>query len=462
MRFLSGFRQVVRFKQLAGWMGFSALFAATAVLGWFGLGPQPERMVVAPTVRFTAAVAGETRDLDSAALDGALIPLQYRIRRGDTLDRVLLRAGVPESELRQAVDAVGEVLDPRRIRAGEAFYSIVSPGEGLVGIDLPRRGQGVVLAERSGGFWTGRYRPYRRTYVRRALRGEVRGALESSIRGAGGPASLASDMAQVLQWQLDFNRDLRAGDRFEVLYDELLLDGKVERAEAVHALRYRNRDRWLEAYSFPGGADPDADGAAGEGRGRATDDAVAAGDAGPKRYYDRDGQPLERQFLRSPLRYSRVTSRYSLSRFHPILKRRMPHYGVDYGAPTGTPVRATADGTVISAGRRGGGGRTVRVRHANGYMTAYLHLSGYAKGIRSGRRVRQGEVIGYVGSSGLSTGPHLDYRVQHNGKWINPATLSSNPAPPLTADVLPAFLRHRDALLLELRGVRGSVVSAGP
>lgn len=452
----------MRSKQLAGWVSASALLAATAVFGWLGVQPRPEKVVVAATAAWSAAPTGESAELDVAELDLAPFPLEHRIRRGDTLDRVLLRAGVPAPELHGAVDAVSEVFDPRKLRAGETLYAMVSPGDGLVGIDLPRRGQGIVVAERSGGSWTGRFRPFRRTYVRRSLQGDLRGALESSIRRAGGPASLANNLAEVLQWNLDFNRDLRDGDRFEVLYDELLLDGRVERVAVVHAVRYRNRDRWLEAYGFSGGDDAEAAGAAGESAARSADDAVAARETGRERYYDRDGQPLRRQFLRSPLAYSRVTSRFSLSRFHPVLKRRMPHYGVDYGAPVGTPVRATADGTVISAGARGGAGRMVRLRHANGYVTAYLHLSGYAKGIRSGRRVGQGEVIGYVGSSGLSTGPHLDYRVQRNGRWINPATLSSDPPPPLAADVLPAFLRHRDALLRELRGADRSVVSASP
>ena len=379
--------------------------------------------------------------LDPEALDLAPFPLERTIRRGDTLDGVLRRAGVAQAELRQASVAVSEVLDPRKLRARDVFYSMVRADEGLVGITLPRPGQGVVVAERNDGVWTSRYRPYRRSHVRRLVQGELRGALENSVRRAGGPVQLVGSMARALQWDLDFNRDLRVGDRFEILFDELLLDGKVQGVAEVHALRYLNRDRWLEAYRFAEEAD---------------------GEDGSARYYDGDGQPLQRQFLRSPLPYSRVTSRFSLSRFHPILKRRMPHYGVDYGAPVGTPVRATARGTVLSAGVRGGGGRTVRLRHANGFLTAYLHLSGYAEGIRSGVRVDQGQVIGYVGSSGLSTGPHLDYRVQRNGQWINPATLESEPVPPLAADVLSAFRRHRDALLQELRGGSGSGVSAGP
>lgn len=440
----------MRSKQLALWIGASALVVLSVLAGWRGLQPRPERLVVGPETPYSPTEAAPAPELDAGTLDRAPFPLERWIRSGDTLDRVLTRAGVPASELYQASASVAEVLDPRRLRARDPVYSMVRRGGELVAVRLPRRGQGVVVAERTDGVWRSRYRPYRRAHVRRLVGGEVRGALESSIRRAGGSPRLANSMASVLQWDLDFNRDLRLGDRFEILYDELLLDGKAEGGAAIVALRYRNRETWLEAYRFTGAED------------NGPESAGAAAETGPNRYYDGEGQPLRRQFLRSPLPYSRVTSRFSMNRYHPILKRRMPHYGVDYGAPTGTPVRATADGTVVSAGTRGGGGRTVRLRHANGYLTAYLHLSGYAEGIRSGRRVQQGQVVGYVGSSGLSTGPHLDYRVQRNGRWINPATLVNDPVPPLAADVLPAFLRHRDALRRELRGPDRSVVSAGP
>jgi len=309
---------------------------------------------------------------------------------------------------------------------------------GIYGSHLRRVRLGPQVAERRGGVWTSRYRPYQRTEVRRTVRGEVRGGLESSLRVAGGPTSLAVSMAGVLQWDLDFNRDLRLGDEFEVLFDELLLDGEHERVLVVHALRYRNRDRWHEAFRYTGAEDDRSN-----------------------YYYNADGQPLRRQFLSSPLPYSRVTSRFSMSRFHPILKRRMPHYGVDYGAPVGTPVRATASGTVLSAGVRGGGGRTVRLKHPHDYLTAYLHLPRYGEGIRAGARVEQGQVIGYVGSSGLSTGPHLDYRVQHRGRWINPARLTNDRIPPLAGDQLGPFLERRDALRRELRGGPGSAIRAG-
>ena len=431
----------MRTEQLGRWFAGLLSVALAIFLGWLAIRPAPSLIEVGVAAPGSAVEDDSAFALDAEALDKVPFPLEHEIRRGDTLDGVLLRAGVPEAELRQASAAVSEVLDPRKLRARDSFYSMVHRDEGLVGIRLPRRGQGVVVADRNHGAWTSRYRPYRRSHIRRLVHGELRGALESSIRRAGGPASLAGSMARVLQWDLDFNRDLRVGDRFEILFDELLLDGQVQGVDQIHALRYRNRDRWVEAYRF-------------------ADEEPA--ERGSNRYYDADGQPLQRQFLRSPLPYSRVTSRFSLSRFHPILKRRMPHYGVDYGAPVGTPVRATADGTVVSAGTRGGGGRTVRLRHANGYLTAYLHLSGYAQGIRAGARVGQGQVIGYVGSSGLSTGPHLDYRVQSNGRWINPATLVSEPVPPLADVLLPAFFDRRDALRHELRGGSARALRAGP
>lgn len=155
---------------------------------------------------------------------------------------------------------------------------------------------------------------------------------------------------------------------------------------------------------------------------------------------------MRKMFLRSPLRYSRVTSRFSNRRFHPILKRYRPHHGVDYGAPAGTPARVTANGTVRFAGWDGGGGKTVKVRHPNGYLTAYLHLSRFGPGVRSGRRVSQGDIIGYVGSTGLATASHLDYRVQRNGRWIDPLSLRSIPADPVPTDKLPEFLAWRDRL----------------
>ena len=193
---------------------------------------------------------------------------------------------------------------------------------------------------------------------------------------AGAPGNLAYRLGDVFQWDLDFTRDLRVGDSFRIVFERVSIEGRSERVGEVLAVAYQNQGRALEAYRFE--------------------------DLG---YYDADGRPLRKQFLRSPLAFSRVTSRFSSRRFHPVLKVHRPHYGVDYGAPVGTPVRVTANGTVVSAGWNKGGGNVVKVRHPNGYLTSYLHLSKFSGLAKKGRRVQQGQVVGFVGSTGLSSIP---------------------------------------------------------
>jgi murein DD-endopeptidase MepM/ murein hydrolase activator NlpD len=249
------------------------------------------------------------------------------------------------------------------------------------------------------------------------VKGQLSSSLEEAIERSGAPVLLAYAMADVLQWDLDFNRDLRVGDRFEILFEEVWVDGAYQAVGGIVALSYDNRGRTFEAYRF------------GEDGG----------------YYDGDGRPLKKMFLRSPLRFSRITSRFSHRRFHPVLKTYRPHWGVDYGAPVGTPVHATANGTVSFAGWDGGGGKTVKIRHPGGILTAYLHLSRFAAGIRPGSLIRQGEVVGYVGATGLATGPHLDYRVNRDGRWIDPLSLGSVPARPLEAAEMAAFRAWRTA-----------------
>ena len=168
-----------------------------------------------------------------------------------------------------------------------------------------------------------------------------------------------------------------------------------------------------------------------------------------KGYYNEKGEGLERGFLRVPLNYSRISSRYSTSRLHPVLGYHRPHYGVDYAAPTGTPVKATASGVVKIKSRTKGNGNYIALRHPNGYETFYLHLNGFNRAIRQGSHVEQGQIIGYVGSTGYSTGPHLDYRIRKNGKWLNPLKFVATPKT-LKKDDVPAFLEHASVFFNKL------------
>lgn len=344
-----------------------------------------------------------------------------RLRSGQTLGAVFADLGLAGAEAHTAAVASSRYVDLRQLRPGTE-YAAYYEGEKLERFDLSIEGKGLVTLRREEDGWQSTFRACERETRLRSLRGTLEGALEPSIVRAGGMGELTFAMADALQWDLDFTRDLHNGDHFAALYEEVWLDGELHGLGNVLALSYDRGGHELQVFRF--------------------------GDKGG--FYDGEGRPLVKMFLRSPLPYSRVTSRFSNRRFHPVLKTFRAHHGVDYGAPVGTPVRVTASGTVVSAGWDGGGGNTIKVRHTNGYMTAYLHLSKFASGARVGTRVNQGEVIGYVGSTGLATGPHLDYRVQHNGRWMDPLSIRSVPGEPLSKLELAEFRAARDEMLASL------------
>jgi murein DD-endopeptidase MepM/ murein hydrolase activator NlpD len=233
--------------------------------------------------------------------------------------------------------------------------------------------------------------------------------------------------ADIFAWTVDFLTECRRGDRFRLLYVQETGNGATD----VLAAAYAQRDTTHIGLSLPredGGTD----------------------------YYTPTGTNLRKAFLRSPLNYRRISSRFSYSRYHPILKIRRPHLGVDYAAPTGTPVVSVADGKVSFAGWKGGYGRYVKIKHTGGCYTAYGHLSRFARGVRKGARVSQGQVIGYVGSTGLSTGPHLDYRVQMQGRYVDPLRMDVPPAPPVDPDRMPEFRTRATWLNIALAGTPDS------
>lgn len=396
-------------------------FVLVAVAALFGsllvLRPAPsagQRFEVHATPRW------QPKRVEPAALAAdASMPTPFSVESGQTLSGLLSELDVPTREHAAAVEALSEFVDIRRLRPGTSGLAYRDAHGQLSHVRMRLRNGWVELANAAND-WQAKFRSFARRIALARSAGTVNGPLEQAVRMSGASAEITYKMADVLQWDLDFNRDLRLGDRFEVLYEQVYLDDSNVGSGSVMALSYKNRGQRYEAYRF--------------------EDA----------YYDGEGRPLQKMFLRSPLPFSRVTSRFSRRRFHPVLKVHRPHWGVDYGAPTGTPVRATAGGHVAFAGRKGGAGNMVEIRHVGGYRTAYLHLSRFAKGVRSGSRVAQGDIIGYVGSTGLSTGPHLDYRVKKDGRWIDPLSIHLRPAPPIPDDRMPAFRAQRDALRQEL------------
>ena len=222
---------------------------------------------------------------------------------------------------------------------------------------------------------------------------------EDGIKAGLSPRKIV-ELTDIFPWDINFFTDLHEKDSFTVVYEESLNDGRVVDAGRILAAEITKNGAVYQAFYFE----------TEKGRGA---------------YYDRNGKSLQKQFLKSPLRFSRITSGFSKQRFHPILQEYRPHYGIDYAAPKGTPVEAVADGVILFCGRKNGFGNCLEIRHGKNYVSSYGHLSGFARGARRGRSVQQGDLIGYVGATGMATGPHLDYRLCKAGRPINPLAVKN-------------------------------------
>jgi murein DD-endopeptidase MepM/ murein hydrolase activator NlpD len=379
-----------------------------------------------------------------AALDRDIhLPAESAIHEGlvprhATLDRLLGAYHVRGDVTSQVVTAVRAAFDPRAVRQGQAYKLVIGTdgqfrsfeytidADRVLRVAIPDDGSGVVIAD---------IKTVPKHYAMSVANGLIDAghpSLIAAVTAAGEGVELALRLADLFGGQLDFNTDLQPGDRFEMLFEKDARVGQRTAYGSIVAASVVNSGRRLQAFRFA-----DRDGRIG--------------------YFDEHGRSVERFFLRSPLPFlPRITSRFSLNRLHPVRGVRRAHLGVDYAAPTGTPVLAVAGGVVVSAGFSGASGRLIRLRHANAYQTYYLHLSSIAKGIRPGKRVSQGDVIGRVGASGVVTGPHLDYRLTKRGVFVNPLVEQRSMAPSasISAERRQAFAVARDEALEELQRVR--------
>jgi murein DD-endopeptidase MepM/ murein hydrolase activator NlpD len=356
---------------------------------------------------------------------------EERIQRGDTLANVLARLEVDDPEATQSLRGnantrlLYQMVPGRTVRAkvtadGRLLALRYLNGSTLLAID--RNGDALSVSQQPAQLET-------RTMMKT---GEIRSSLFAAADAVGLSDAVATQLADIFSTDIDFHRDLRKGDRFMVVYEVFYHQGEPVKAGRVLAAEFINQGKSYRAIYFRNG----------EGEGG---------------YYTAEGKNIRKAFLRSPIEFSRITSGFSQARFHPILKRWRAHNGIDYGAPTGTRVRATADGVVEFAGRHQGGyGNLVVLRHQTKYTTWYGHLSGFAGGLRKGSRVAQGDVIGYVGATGLATGPHLHYEFRINDVHQNPLRVVMPAAPPITAEDRHAFAATAQAMLLRLELVRGT------
>lgn len=266
------------------------------------------------------------------------------------------------------------------------------------------------------------------TYESKSITGVIESSLWSAMADADASPALFAKMEDALQWSIDFTR-IQQGDQFKLVFDEEYIDGEKVGVGMVHAAYYKTGENEFHAIYFDNKEDISKSG-----------------------YYDLTGSPLNKGFLMSPIKSSnfRISSSYNLRRFHPILKRVRPHYGTDYAAPYGTPIQAVGGGVVERAGYTKGNGNFVKIKHDDTYQTQYLHMQKFATGIKVGAHVKQGQVIGYVGSTGLATGPHVCFRFWKDGQQVNHRALKFPPANPLPQELLPAFFEVRDQYLIEL------------
>ena len=347
------------------------------------------------------------------------------VKRGQNLSNILTDHGLSYRRVHRVNEKAEGVFDVRKIRAGQSYAvfttrDTVPQTAFLVYEETPKsyvvfdlRGDCAVRRGENPSEWR-----------QKEVKGQVESSLWVAMQNQEASPLLAMTLSNIYGWSIDFFC-LNKTDEFRVIYEQEYVDGKSLDNFHVLAASFLHQDSMYYAIPFV--------------------------QDGEELYYNEKGNSLEGAFLKAPLDFYRISSRFSNSRFHPVLKRYRAHHGVDYAAPKGTPVYAVANGRVIAkAYQRGGAGNYLKIKHNGVYTTTYMHLSGFAKGIKVGSEVKQKQVIGYVGSTGLSTGPHLDFRVYENGKPINPLTIKSQPKKPISTANRDAFSLLCDSLMRRL------------
>lgn len=330
-----------------------------------------------------------------------------KIKPNGFLSDILVKHGVTLQEIDHTIKNSKSVFDVRTIRSGSNYFLFCDK-------DSAARARYIVYEHDATTSYIFSFNDSLNiTPFRKEIKSEIKyasGIIETSLWDAmmagGLHPSLAVKLSEIFAWTVDFF-GLQKGDSFKVIYDEMFIEGKSLGTGRIYGAEFSRSGTVVAAIPFI--------------------------QDGKESYFDIDGNSLRKAFLKAPLQFSRISSRFSANRMHPILRIRRAHFGVDYAAPVGTPVHAIGDGRIISATNEGASGRMVKIQHNSVYSTAYLHLSGFGKGISAGTYVKQGDIVGYVGSTGLSTGPHLDFRFYKNGSPVDPLKVDAPPVEPILA-----------------------------
>lgn len=377
-------------------------------------GPSGNTMLPASGMADTSAVTNpDTTEYLFGIPKDSFTLISGSIKRNDILSSILVRHGISMEKIDRLIRNSAAVFDVRKIRSGNHYTLFCSK-------DSTARAEYMVYEHDPTTSYVFSFNdslnitPYRKE-IRSSIRyasATIVTSLWDAMLNDGMHPSLVARLSEIFAWSVDFF-GLQKGDSFKVVYEELSIDDKPLDVGKIYCAEFRGAGNEIFAIPFIQG--------------------------GTESYFDSAGNSLRKAFLKAPLQFSRVTSRFSSSRLHPILRIRRPHYGVDYAAPIGTPVLAIGDGRVTKAGTESGSGRVVRITHNSVYSTAYLHLSSFGRGISAGAWVKQGDIIGYVGSSGLSTGPHLDFRIYMNGSPVDPLKVEAPPVEPVSPENMENF-----------------------
>ena len=358
------------------------------------------------------------------------------VGKGDTLSTLFEKVGLPATSVHEVLASDKQAKQFSQLKHGQKLEFEMSP-DGLQLNKLHSQVsdlEAITLNKSAKGY------TFRRVTTQPTMRtayahGVISSSLSVSGQRAGLPHSTTMDMAKVFGYDIDFAQDIRPGDQFEVIYEQKVINGKTVGTGNILSARFTNRGKTFTAVRY-------------------------TNKQGNSNYYTADGNSMRKAFIRTPVDFARISSRFSSGRKHPILNKIRAHKGVDYAAPRGTPIKAAGDGKVLLAGRRGGYGNTVIIQHGNTYRTLYGHMQGFAKGVKTGGSVKQGQVIGYIGTTGLSTGPHLHYEFQVNGVHVDPLGQKLPMADPIAKAERTRFLQQSQPLMARMNQEKATLLAS--
>lgn len=356
------------------------------------------------------------------------------VANGDTLSTVFAKVGLSPAVMHAVLASSPDAKQLSRLKIGQTLeFQLTEQGE-LASLRSKLNSLETLALEQTPKGYVFKKEQVKPEVSTAYARGEIDSSLFLAAKRAGLSHNLTMDLANVFGYDIDFALDIRKGDSFEVIYEEKTVEGQRVGTGNILAARFTNRGKTYSAVRY-------------------------TSKDGTTSYYNADGTSMRKAFIRTPVDFARISSRFSNGRKHPILNKIRAHKGVDYAAPHGTPIKSAGDGKVLLAGRKGGYGNTVIIQHGQRYRTLYAHMQGFAKGVRNGSTVKQGQIIGYIGTTGLSTGPHLHYEFQVDGVHVDPLGLKLPMADPIAKSEMPRFMQQSQPLMARMDEERATMLA---